>query len=125
MTVYAEELLKKFQRNQWFLQIYPHKPQYRKEVVDQQLEWLASQGLTPYAVATVGETKNLENFLHINFAGAEDARLTAYSARFETPDGISLDPESCQLFEWDYEGWISNGEQQRFEAWMAAQSQTP
>jgi hypothetical protein len=110
MLPYAEQFLNQAQSNQWFLRFfvdandlanYPEKQTH--------MSWFQNQGLQLTQVRTHEFNLNETNFFHVNFAGAQDVRLKAYSDLFETPDGISLQPEIYQLYEWSYSDWVSEG----------------
>jgi hypothetical protein len=41
---------------------------------------------------------------------------------FEDNTGISLQPRSYQMFEWDYESWVEQGAKAEFENFLSSVS---
>jgi hypothetical protein len=120
IMVYAEQLLKQAGTNQWFVQFTTTDPNFDPSLAQQQMQWFESQGLQLTQVLTVGQTvPHSTDFYHVNFASSEDARLTAYSAKFEDSDGASLNASTYQMFEWSYDGWISTNGHTVFDEFVA------
>jgi hypothetical protein len=51
----------------------------------------------------------------VNFASESDVRLKAYSDQFENDQGISLQPEAYQMYEWHHAAWCESGLQQAWQ----------
>jgi hypothetical protein len=119
MLPYAEQFLTHAQSNQWFLRFFvdandlTHYPEKQAH-----MEWFEQQGLQLTQVRTHEFDLNETNFYHVNFASAQDARLTAYSAKFETIEGLSMQPDIYQLYEWSYTDWCDQGLKQTWEIWQ-------
>ena len=122
MLPYAEHFLTQTETNQWFLRFfvdandlanYPEKQRH--------LIWFEQQGLQLTQVRTYEFDLDETNFYHVNFASAQDVRLTAYTDKFETLEGLSLQPEIYQLYEWSYADWCDQGLKQ---AWETHQEKT-
>jgi hypothetical protein len=122
MLPYAEQILDEHKSNQWFIRFYTDSNDLQSESVRQShMQWFANQGLTLTQVRTLEFDLPTTNFYHVNFASAQDARLTAYSDLFEDFDGVSLQPDVYQLYEWSYSDWVEQGLQL---TWMNSQVQS-
>lgn len=110
MLPYAEHYLEQAGANQWYIRFYAEPNDLSAHDVRQtQMEWFLSQGLQLTQVRTQYFDAPITNFYHVNFAGAQDVRLKAYTLQFEDDQGVSLQPEAYQLFEWSYEAWCESG----------------
>lgn len=119
MLPYAETFLEQAATNQWFVRFYADANDLTHVDIKQaQMTWFVSQGLQLTQVRTHEFDVPLTNFYHINFASDSDVRLKAYSDQFENSEGVSLQPDVYQLFEWSYSDWASEGLKQ---AWETAQ----
>lgn len=110
MLPYAESFLDNTQCNQWFVRFFIEPNDLTHMHVKQEhMEWFVMQGLTLTQVRTHEYDAHVTNFYHVNFAGPQDARLHAYSAKFEDEQGVSLQPDLYQLYEWSYDSWCESG----------------
>ncbi len=116
MLPYAETFLSQAAANQWFIRFYVEPNDLTHEHVKQtQMSWFASQGLQLTEVRTQEYDVANTNFYHVNFASDADVRLKAYSDQFENEQGVSLQPELYQLYEWSYAAWCESGLQQAWQ----------
>lgn len=116
MLPYAETFLSQAAANQWFIRFYVESNDLTHEHVKQtQLSWFVSQGLQLTEVRTQEYDVANTNFYHVNFASDADVRLKAYSDQFENEQGVSLQPELYQLYEWSYPAWCESGLQQAWQ----------
>jgi len=110
MLPYAETFLEQHTTNQWFIRFYadPNNLSHL-DVKQAHMNWFVSQGLQLTQVRTQEFDLPLTNFYHVNFAGDSDVRLKAYSEQFENAEGVSLQPDVYQLYEWSYSAWCEHG----------------
>jgi hypothetical protein len=119
MLPYAETFLEQAGRNQWFIRFYAEPNDLTHVDVKQaHMTWFVNQGLQLTQVRTQEFDVPLTNFYHVNFASDADARLKAYSDQFENPEGISLQPDVYQLYEWSHTAWCESGLR---DAWLSFQ----
>jgi hypothetical protein len=110
MLPYAESFLEQAAANQWFIRFYADLNDLTNvEIKQKHMDWFVSQGLQVTQVRTQEFNLPLTNFYHVNFASDQDVRLKAYSDQFENADGVSLQPDVYQLYEWSYTAWCENG----------------
>jgi hypothetical protein len=116
MLPYAETFLEQAGANQWFIRFYLNdNPPSHEDAKQTHMTWFASQGLTLTQVRTHEYDVPVTNFYHVNFASESDARLKAYSEQFENSEGVSLQPEVYQLYEWSHAAWCESGLQQAWQ----------
>jgi hypothetical protein len=119
MLPYAETFLEQSAVNQWFIRFYSDANNLAHEAVKQShMDWFTTQGVQLTHVRTQEFDIPFTNFYHVNFASASDVRLKAYSDEFENADGVSLQPDVYQLFEWSYPAWCESGLQQNWHTHM-------
>lgn len=115
MLPYAETFLEQAAQNQWFVRFYADPNDLTNMSAKQaQMDWFESQGLQLTQVRTQEFDIPFTNFFHVNFASDQDVRLKAYSDLYENTDGVSLQPDVYQLFEWSYPAWCESGLQQNW-----------
>jgi hypothetical protein len=106
---YAEDILIANGKNEFFVHFFDDA--YKQ----QHLDWFQQYLIVVEPVATNGDQDLNGTFYHVNFTGRGDHRLALYSAAWEDTTGSSLHPGSYQMFEWDYQGWISDEDLQKLE----------
>lgn len=119
MLPYAETFLEQAGANQWFIRFYAEPNDLAHvDVKQSHMTWFVSQGLQLTQVRTQEYDQPLTNFYHVNFASDSDVRLKAYSDQFENEQGVSLQPEVYQLYEWSHAAWCESGLR---DAWLSFQ----
>lgn len=119
MLPYAETFLDQMGTNQWFIRFYVEPNNLvHVHVMQKHMEWFVSQGLQLTQVRTHEFDVPVTNFYHVNFASESDVRLKAYSDQFEDAQGISLQPDVYQLYEWHHAAWCESGLQQAWQQHM-------
>ena len=119
MLPYAETFLAQAGANQWFIRFYAEPNDLSHVDVKQtHMAWFVTQGLQLTEVRTQEYDVPFTNFYHVNFASDSDVRLKAYSDQFEDAQGISLQPEAYQLYEWSHAAWCESGLQHAWQQHM-------
>lgn len=71
-------------------------------------EWFGSKGLRHASAAPRGWLEGDPGLYAVYFTGLDDPRVAEYTARFENPDGLSLDPDTYQMSFVTYESWLAH-----------------
>jgi hypothetical protein len=69
---------------------------------EQHRAWFREQRLRTEPAAPDGWVGGNFGILAVHFTGADDLRIAAYSARFETAEGKSLSPDNYQMYLYRY-----------------------
>lgn len=107
---YAETILNQKKTNQWFVQFFrDSNGEFDTTQMQAHFNWFTSHLVRYTMVTSIGAPDTDTGFFHVNFVDESDLRLQKYQAEFEDADGVSLQPTSYQMYEWDYNNWVERG----------------
>lgn len=122
MTIYAEQLLQRAEKNQFFLMLHMGLPTWNPSVLAEHMAWFEENQVATTLVAAMGEHTPRGKLYHVAFEDGSDPKLHDYMKKFEDDLGASLQPNQYQMLEWSYEGWVKQNGPEEFDSWLQSQN---
>ncbi len=108
----VDQIMDEEKRDMYFVDFGRFLSDHDKPLMSQRrqehFEWFGSKGLRRALAAPRGWLEGDPGLYAVYFTGPDDPRVAEYTARFENPNGSSLEPDIYQMSFITYESWLAH-----------------